>query len=83
MLLSPAKGKVLTLQSYIYICSDAIQGQETDSRHILLYSFILPIQFWIAGAQETKNQLFQTSLFKLTKAVSSVAMPGRGGRVRT
>ena len=47
--------------------SDAIQGQETDSRHILLYSLILSTQFWIVGAQETKLSYFKLAFWSLLK----------------
>ena len=35
--------------------------------HILLYSFILPIQFRIAGAQETKISYFKLAFSSLLK----------------
>ena len=51
---------------HIELClwySEAIQGQETDSRRIVLYTLIFPSpspsNFWTTGAQETKIRDFQ------------------------
>ena len=57
---------------HIELClwySEAIQGQETDSRRIVLYTLIfpsqsIPIQFWTAGAQEINFKLAFSSLLK-------------------
>ena len=56
---------------HIELClwySEAIQGQETDSRRIVLYTLIFPSpspsNFWTTGAQEINFKLAFSSLLK-------------------
>ena len=67
---------------HIELClwySEAIQGQETDSRRIVLYSLILPnpsihpLQNQRFSNRRGPRNKFQTSLFKSTKVVASMA----------